>query len=412
MEIMDAGALTALDDASLIAHHSHLSAERTRIDAALAESSAELARRSHHSLGHAGLAQRLGARTPQRLVQQLSGVSKGEASLLVRAGSLREVEPWAASVSIGAADAISRGLGAPTSEVPASMLAGAAETLVAEASSLTLEQLTARAREERDCLDEQHVLDRERQLYEARYLRISQRPDGALKIDALLDPESGALVRDAFDIMTSPRGSGPSFADPLPVADPRTREQLMADGLVAMVRLAAGADPAALFGDSRPAVRILVDARDLERGAGSGQLEGQAASVSIETVQRHICATGSVAVVFGADGQPINVGRTQRLFTSAQRLALSARDGGCRFTGCDRPPSWSEAHHIVPWSRGGPTDIANGILLCRHHHLLVHNNGWGITRHGSDYFLEPPGGGDRIPMPSRSRVFNALRRSA
>jgi hypothetical protein len=186
----------------------------------------------------------------------------------------------------------------------------------------------------------------------------------------------------------------------------------MLDSLVAMVRIAAGADPGTLFGDSRPAVRILVDARELERGAGSAQLEGQSASVSIETVERHICSTGAVSVVFGSEGQPINVGRSQRLFTAAQRLALSARDGGCRFAGCDRPPSWSEAHHIVPWSRGGPTDIVNGILLCRHHHLLVHNNGWGISREGSDYYLQPPGGGDRIPMPSRSRPWNALRRSA
>lgn len=412
MEIMDAGALTALDDASLIAHHSFLSAERTRIDAALAESSAELARRSHHSLGHAGLAQRLGARTPERLVQQLSGVSKGEASLLVRAGSLREVEPWATSVSIGAADAISRGLGTPTAEVPPSALAGAASLLVVEAPSLTLDQLAARAREHRDALDKASVADRERHLYESRYLRLSRQGDGMVRLTGLLDPESAALVTDAFDAVTTPRRSGPSFAEPEAVADARTTEQLMLDSFVAMVRIAAAADPGALFGDSRPAVRIVVDARDLARGAGAAQLEGQTASVSIDTVQRNICATGSIAVMFGADGQPINVGRSQRLFTAAQRLALSARDGGCRFPGCDRPPSWSEAHHIVPWSRGGPSDIANGILLCRHHHLLVHNNAWSITRQGSDYSIEPPGGGDRIPMPSRSRPWNALRRSA
>ncbi len=178
------------------------------------------------------------------------------------------------------------------------------------------------------------------------------------------------------------------------------------------MQLAAGADPGALFGDRRPAVRILVSANDVARGAGAAQLEGSSASVSIDTVERHICATGSVTVVFDSHGQPVNVGRSQRLFTSAQRLALSARDGGCRFAGCDRPPSWSEAHHIVPWSRGGPTDIANGILLCRHHHLLVHNAGWGITRQGSDYFLVAPDGGDRIPMPSRSRAWKQLRATA
>jgi hypothetical protein len=435
--ITDPSALAALDDAALIANHSLLAEARVRVDAAMAASSAELGRRSRHELGHDGLAQRLGARTPERLVQQLTGVSKGEAAQLLRVGSLRESEAWARTVSVGAADAIQRGLGAPSDDVPASALAVAAATLTSEAPSLTLEQLTARAHELRNDLDEAGVVDRERHLRESRYLRLSSQPDGMVRLSGLLDPESAALVTDAFDAVTTPRRT-PRFADPAIAgpaladsalaesafadaaalapdstgADARTTEQRLLDSFVEMVRLAVGADPGALFGDRRPAVRILVAARDLERGAGSAQFEGQSAPVSMATVERHLCATGSVSVLFDAQGQPINVGRSQRLFTSAQRLALAARDGGCRFTGCDRPPSWCEAHHIVPWSRGGPTDIANGILLCRHHHLLVHNNGWGIARQGSDYFLVPPGGGERRPMPSRSRACRALRATA
>jgi hypothetical protein len=415
--ITDSIALAALDDAALIANHSLLANARQRIDAAMAVSSAELARRSHHDLGHSGLAQRLGARTPERLVQNLSGVSKGEAARLVRVGSLRDAEPWARSVSVGAADAIQRGLGAPTIDVSAVELARAAASLIPEAHELTLEQLAARASDLRDELDEAGVADRERQLHENRYLRLSAQPGGMVRLTGLLDPESAALVTDAFDAVTTPRRSGPSFAAPDPdapdiAADARTREQLMLDSFVEMVRLAVGADPGTLFGERRPAVRILVAARDLARGAGSAQLEGQSAAVSIDTVERHICASGSLTVAFDPDGQPINVGRAQRLFTSAQRLALSARDGGCRFPGCDRPPSWAEAHHIVPCSRGGPTDIVNGVLLCRHHHLLVHNNGWVISRQGSDYSVQPPGGGDRMPMPSRSRAWKAMRASA
>ena len=410
--ITDPGALVALGDDALIANHSRLAEARVRIDAAMAASSAELARRSSPDLGHTGLAQRLGARTPERLVQNLSGLSKGEAAQLVRVGELRDRSPWARSVSVGAADAIQRGLGAPTIEIPASALAEAAGLLAAEAPSLTLEQLTARAHEARDTLDEGGVVDRERQLRDSRYLRFTKRPDGSLYFSGVCDPESGALVTDAFDAVTSPRRSGPTFAEPEDAPDDRTTEQRLLDAFVEIVQLAAGADPGALFGDRRPAVRILVSANDVARGAGAAQLEGSSASVSIDTVERHICATGSVTVVFDSHGQPVNVGRSQRLFTSAQRLALSARDGGCRFAGCDRPPSWSEAHHIVPWSRGGPTDIANGILLCRHHHLLVHNAGWGITRQGSDYFLVAPDGGDRIPMPSRSRAWKQLRATA
>ena len=407
--ILDPGALAALDDHALMTNHSRLAEYRARIDAAMAASSAELARRSHHGLGHEGLAQRLGARTPERLVQQLSGLSKGEAAQLVRVGSLREAEPWACTVSVGAADAIHRGLGAPTIDIPATALAEAASSLAVEAPSLTLEQLAVRARDLRDELDEAGVADRERQLYESRYLRLTKRADGSVALSGVADPESGALLLDAFDAVTTPRRMGPTFAERDDSPDDRTTEQRSLDAFVEMVQLAVGADPGALFGDRRPAVRILVTASDLARGAGAAQLEGQPGAVSIDTVERHICATGSVTVVFDDQGQPVNVGRSQRLFTSAQRLALAARDGGCRFAGCDRPPSWSEAHHIVPWSRGGPTNIANGILLCRHHHLLVHNAGWGISRQGSDYFLVPPGGGDRIPMPSRSRAWRQLR---
>jgi hypothetical protein len=60
--------------------------------------------------------------------------------------------------------------------------------------------------------------------------------------------------------------------------------------------------------------------------------------------------------------------------------------------GCDRPPSWCEAHHIVFWKRdGGQTNIDDGILLCKHHHLLAHNNGWEIARDElGQYWLTPP----------------------
>src|SRR5690606_4902668 len=92
-----------------------------------------------------------------------------------------------------------------------------------------------------------------------------------------------------------------------------------------------------------------------------------------------------------------------------QRVALAARDGGCRFPDCDRPPSWTEAHHIVPWSHGGRTDVADGVLLCRHHHMMLHNNGWRIVREHADYTLIPPPDIDplqrAIPMPSRSRTL-------
>ena len=82
----------------------------------------------------------------------------------------------------------------------------------------------------------------------------------------------------------------------------------------------------------------------------------------------------------GAPAQPLEVGRTSRVVTAAQRAALVVRDGGCVFPGCSRPPAWCEAHHLRHWLHGGPTDLANLALLCRAHHRAVHEGGWRLVR--------------------------------
>jgi hypothetical protein len=85
-------------------------------------------------------------------------------------------------------------------------------------------------------------------------------------------------------------------------------------------------------------------------------------------------------VLSGAPTQPLEVGRTSRVVTAAQRTALAIRDGGCVFPGCDRPLAWCEAHHLRHWLHGGPTDLANLALLCRTHHRAVHEGGWRLAR--------------------------------
>jgi hypothetical protein len=79
-------------------------------------------------------------------------------------------------------------------------------------------------------------------------------------------------------------------------------------------------------------------------------------------------------------GDVLDVGRAHRRFTPRQRRALVVRDGGCVFPGCDRPPKWCDAHHLRPWEDDGPTDLANGCLLCRRHHTVIHSKGWCLGR--------------------------------
>ena len=85
-------------------------------------------------------------------------------------------------------------------------------------------------------------------------------------------------------------------------------------------------------------------------------------------------------ILGGAPTQPLEVGRTSRVVTAAQRAALAVRDGGCVVAGCDRPLGWCEAHHLRHWLHGGPTDLANLALVCRAHHRAVHEGGWRLTR--------------------------------
>lgn len=419
---MASPALTALSvrelsDRTLLDAQRGLAAERRRVDAQSAVVAAEIAFRSRPELGHEGLAQRLGARTPEKLVQRITGGSARDAHTMVRVGGLPPASPLADAVTSGslgldAADAIHAGLGGTA---PAEVVDG----LISEAADLSVEKLGARAREVRAELDEDAVVDRERHLREQRFLRLSPVGDGMTRLYGLLDPESAAVIVAAYDGATSPRRGGPRFVDPAEsaraedlVRDERTTEQLALDALVELVRLGTEAHSRVLPAH-RPAVRVLVTDRDLARRAGSGRFEGQSVPISIATVERHICDAGIVPVLFDTDGHAVNVGREQRRFTPRQRVGLAARDGGCLFPGCDRPPSWCEAHHITPWVDGGRTDLADGVLLCKHHHLLLHNNGWRVERTGSDYILIPPRSVDPtqrpVPVPSKSPLARRLR---
>jgi hypothetical protein len=95
-------------------------------------------------------------------------------------------------------------------------------------------------------------------------------------------------------------------------------------------------------------------------------------------------------ILGGAPSQPLDVGRTTRVVSPAQRIALVVRDGGCVFPDCDRPPGWCEAHHLVHWLDGGPTDLPNLALLCRAHHRAVHEGGWRLQRDPDGRFAATP----------------------
>ena len=91
-------------------------------------------------------------------------------------------------------------------------------------------------------------------------------------------------------------------------------------------------------------------------------------------LRRLCCDAAVIPVVLGGAGQPLDVGRATRTIPDGLRRAVAARDRGCAFPGCDRPPSWAEVHHVVEWQHGGPTEINNLVMLCGRHHRVLHES--------------------------------------
>jgi len=143
-----------------------------------------------------------------------------------------------------------------------------------------------------------------------------------------------------------------------------------------------------------------------ETAAAVGRLDnGQ--RVSPATLRRMACDADLIPVVLGGAGQVLDVGRTHRLFPASIRKALIARDRGCAFPACDRPASWCDSHHLVPWDVGGVTSLDGGVLLCRPHHRLVHEGDWQV-RLGPDRLPEfiPPSYIDPQRRPRRNQYHH------
>ncbi|TFG61628.1 MAG: HNH endonuclease, partial [Gemmatimonadales bacterium] len=130
-------------------------------------------------------------------------------------------------------------------------------------------------------------------------------------------------------------------------------------------------------------VLLHVDAETLsvEGEQGRSELE-DGTRVSAETSRRLACDASVVAIKHGTDGSVLRVGRRTRTISPALRRALEARDQGCRFPGCGL--RFTDAHHVKHWADGGETALSNLLLLCAHHHRLVHEEGWKVEWWGGD----------------------------
>jgi HNH endonuclease len=150
----------------------------------------------------------------------------------------------------------------------------------------------------------------------------------------------------------------------------------------------------------RPHVTLTMAASELglaaagkdDDAASPGELD-HAGAVSRHTARRLTCDASVMRVVMAGRSEPIDVGQRMKVVPLAMRRAVVVRDRTCRFPGCDRPHPWCDAHHVVHWADGGSTATSNLILLCRHHHRLIHRpNGFRIElADGRVRFRRPDG---------------------
>jgi len=293
----------------------------------------------------------------------------------------------------------------------------AARQMIDEAGTTTVEELRVRARLARDLLDPEGANERFLRRYEARAFRVWTDADGVQHARIDFDDEMGAWVQSILAAALRPRRGGPRFVDPAEqraadalTDDPRTNDQLAYDLMMDVLRAGALASEKDGFGARQPGVRIVVVKDGLSHRDAFGRLlatahlEDGGAPIAGTTVDRTLCVVGSTTITVDGSGNPLDVGREQRLFTSRQRIALAARDGGCLWPMCDRPASSCELHHCDHYAEGGRTDTDRGIMLCRHHHMAMHHHGWRITRQANGAFVlhPPPGRAEPIELHSRS----------
>jgi hypothetical protein len=237
----------------------------------------------------------------------------------------------------------------------------------------------------------------EERAYIARDLRLSQLPgDDRVRLTGWLDREGAAVVQAALDPLCAPRGSG--------AEDVRTPGQRRADALVEVCRLATACTDLPDNGGDRPQVVITVPFETLRTQLGAAMLDdGHLLSAAV--ARRLACDAAILPAVLNGKGQVLDVARQQRLFTGSLRRALVVRDKGCAFPTCDRPPRWCDGHHVIHWADGGPTDLNNAVLLCGHHHRLIHHSDWQVTINPGDGFPDftPPVYIDPEQKPRRNR---------
>ncbi|PSL39256.1 uncharacterized protein DUF222 [Labedella gwakjiensis] len=209
--------------------------------------------------------------------------------------------------------------------------------------------------------------------------------DGLIPVHGLLTLEIGASLKRLIDAhVRKVSFTDPSrpFGDPdtsVPHTDDRTPAQRRHDTLADIISAASRVKDAPEQAGSAPAITVTVTQTALDEGHGVGTIDGVDTPISVDSIEKMIDSRGIQTVTMNPNRRILSLGSVQRCFTSSQRRAITARDGGCVIPGCTTPAGWCDVHHVIPWRGGGQTHTDNGVLLCWGHHQNIDNGPWRLT---------------------------------
>lgn len=225
-------------------------------------------------------------------------------------------------------------------------------------------------------------------------LRLRDLSGGRVEFWGELSAETGARFKAVLEPLSSPRRD-----------DRRSRAERQGEAFGDLLAVAVSSDGLPSEAGERPHVSVTLDYDTLRRGVGHAVLDG-GVHLSASQARRLACDAEVIPVVLGGASEVLDLGRAKRTVSVGQRRALHARDRGCAFPGCSRPAKWCDAHHVVHWADGGPTDLGNLILLCRRHHGAVHHSRWRITMTGGVPVFIPPRHIDPAQRPRQNLLHS------
>jgi Domain of unknown function (DUF222) len=199
-------------------------------------------------------------------------------------------------------------------------------------------------------------------------LRFWERRDGRLGLEGFLEPEHSVAFRSLIEQLAAPRPATEG------IPDPRTTPQRNADALLEVCGLARASQDCPTTAGEPPHLTVTIDWDALRTGIGAAALD-YGTPLSASEARRWACDAKIIPIVLGGASEPLDVGRAMRTVPLSIRRALIARDRGCAFPGCDRPPEMCQAHHCRHWVDGDDTSMENCVLLCETHHRHVHHTG-------------------------------------